>query len=541
VPLEEDFAAWIEPRSNQSPPLVIVGAGLSYGLTPTARALASEVSKRQAAIEADLSIRAWPQGSIGTDENRLYEWADHCVQAINHGDAKARLARAMGLTTDQSFLANAGVTARGTTPRHRVLARLAREGRIRAFWSFNWDCWLEACLNAVGMRRHNHERRTRWALEGWKTHYDVWFSDKAPESATDCQPLFKGHGCVEALNTGVGDFIIQKSEMDMPWAQQHPVLRDTLCRQVQREGGAIAIGWSASEKYVVEFFRSHSADGVTRLPDGLTVVDLNPNQTGHCDAATGYARQPHAVVQVNPTSPGTTDDLMLWIQTQRGLRTMSSLLTNAQGSAMSGAAASLPAFDAPLLRSAWIVSFFDDWLPVWLRNCCLCGAQSFDIQEGKTFQVLPSDRRDAHIPWCNPLQGRRDLQAAASLLLRLLDVDTSVLTWDLDTFPGALWDVGRRHLVLPIPVWVDADSARSALKPLIESIHWQSKARIKSATLLPLRDAGSANTPEGDGDDTRLVGWREAFSACFQHPTLSQPELVTTCNLDALAQLLQEP
>jgi hypothetical protein len=157
--LEERFNAWIDPRARSPPPLLIVGAGLSFGLVPTAQELADKIAKRQTAIENELGI---PPGPTITNPVSLYAWADHCLKALSAAmpgnaaiDAKIRLAHAMGLMTDKRFLAQAGVGPRGTTARHRVLARLAREGRVRAVWSFNWDCWLEASFEAVGMRRND--------------------------------------------------------------------------------------------------------------------------------------------------------------------------------------------------------------------------------------------------------------------------------------------------------------------------------------------------------------------------------------------------
>ena len=271
---DEQFRAWIDPQSSLPPPLLIVGAGLSFGLAPNAQQLAKDTSERKVDIESTLGIPAGP--AISTDDDDLYVWADHClkalksVHALDEMPAKRRLASAMGLMTDKRFLAQAGVGPRGTTPRHRVLARLARENRIRAVWSFNWDCWLEASFDAVGLRRHD-ESNQRIANEGWKIRYHVWFKNEPAHNTIDTQLLFKTHGCVRALQEGQGDFVIAKSEMKAA----QPGSKTTLLRkQIAADGGAIAIGWAAREPYVVVMFAKQKPPDHEAPTGSITFVDV---------------------------------------------------------------------------------------------------------------------------------------------------------------------------------------------------------------------------------------------------------------------------
>ncbi len=529
--LAQAFAAWLEPLSTAHP-LLIAGAGLSFGLVPTADELARGVGKRQQEIETSLGISTtWTDFS---DSSGLYNWADSCIQQLGTADAKVRLANAMGLTTDKGFLAQAGVGPRGTTPRHRVLGRLAREGKIRAIWSFNWDCWLEACFEAVGMRRYADEH-TRIANEGWVTRYHVWFDDAPLTPATDCRQLFKAHGCVRELHAGRGNFVIGMSEMEMTLAQQ-PITRTNLLAREIEQGDAIAVGWSATEKYVLDIFREH-VDATLFAPTArLSVVDLDPDQENHRHVAKAYPTIPHHPIGVAAQSPGTVDDLMLWIQTLRGLRALKEVAPQEQKHILTQIESAFPEYKAPSLRSAWIVSFFDDWLPVWLRLCCLTGAQTFDIPQGKLLQVLPSDRRDAHIPWCNPLiNGRKDHEAAITLLLRLQQLHAASPNeahWDFDELPGALWDAKRGHLLLPIPIWASPEGLRTALRPLVEAIQWQSKARIRTAAVLPLQAA--PQTSETPVAQATLRDWQESLASCFNHATLAQAQSIKALELDAL-------
>jgi hypothetical protein len=531
--LAQTFAAWVDPDSNSPPPLVMAGAGLSYPLAPLAFQLATEVAQRQRTIEDALGIDTQYIIKKGKAET-LYEWADKAISALGGTDAKSRLAQAMGLTTDERFLAHSGVGPRGTTARHRVLARLAREGRIRAVWSFNWDCWLEASFEAVGMRRRAGLQPLQ-ANVGWQTRYDVWFNAAAPQGETDCQPLFKAHGCIEALHNNEGDFVIQKSEMGRPLKRQNADRRNRLRDQINQPGGVVAFGWAASERYVVALFMSHKPQLHTALTGALTIVDRVPSNPRHLRIASNYPGATHTPRKVESASPGTTDDLMLWIQTLRGLRTMGKVCCAQSAAPLSELESTLPPFTDARLRDTWFVSFFDDWLPIWLRTCCLSLVETLGIADGKVHQVLPSDRRDAHIPWCNPLNPRSDLRAALALLTKLHQLHRAApaaVAWDFDTFPGGLWDPARSHLVLPVPVWAAPDDrARIALRPLIESIHWQSKARIRSAQVLALDHAQA----QPDPNTGRLeAGWREAVASCFQHAALAEAGQVGTCRLDDL-------
>lgn len=539
-PIDEKFCAWIDPQSNLLAPLLIVGAGLSSGLVPRADQLATAIGARKGEIEDELQISAGPAISTEWD---LYAWADHCLSELTHihghSDitAKTHLAVAMGLTTDKRFLAQAGVGPRGTTPRHRVLARLARENRIRAVWSFNWDCWLEASLDAVGLRRHD-ESAHRIANEGWKTRYHVWFKSEPAHNAIDTQLLFKAHGCIRALQEGRGDFVIAKSEME---AQQPNSKTTILRKQIAADGGAIAIGWAAREPYVVEIFTKQKWPEHEAPTGSITFVDIE-DRPDHEKVREAYSGQRgHACLAVQRDGPGQTDHLMLWVQAKRGIRSLQRACSDiASRQALTHIEDQLPAFDDASMCSLWIASFFDDWLPVWLRCCFFTGAQrELGVLPGHEFNVLPSDRRDAHIHWSNPSTGRQDLQAAISLLLALADLAQPHCPWLFDDFPGALWHPQNSHLVLPVPIWADHRcAARATLKPLVESLHWAGKGRIETLTLLPLTPLGDTQPVDAP---LRMQGWKEAVASCFNHAALADPARILDCTLDALKAMYVKP
>lgn len=531
--LEERFSVWIDPRDSSPAPLLIVGAGLSFGLVPTAQELAHDVAGRQIAIENKLGIS---HDSTVTSPTSLYTWADHCVTELstaNPGittiDAKIRLAQAMGLMTDRRFLAQAGVGPRGTTARHRVLARLAREGRVRAIWSFNWDCWLEASFEAVGMRRDDGATQ-QFANDRWMTRYQVWFKDVINKNATDMQLLFKAHGCLRALHEGKGDFVIATSEMAQGLANQ-PTTRTELLLDHAKGGSAIAVGWSASERYVVELFAAQQGKVPPPLTGSITFIDVKPDQPDQNAIRQAYGTQPpDGGVKVNGSGDGQTDDLMLWLQTKRGLR---SLQEACDGSPSRAEAQRIerriPSFDAARMTSVWPTPFFDDWLPVWLRCCFFTRAMEFSVPNGQELRLLSSERRDAHIPWGTPAKPRRDLRAAAALLLALDAVSMPDCPWHFDAFPGALWRSRDSHLVLPIPIWADPSrAARATIKPLVDSLHWSDKARIRTLILLPL-DAAEEAVPVDAL--LRLTLWKEAVASCFSHAALAHPSAIQDCTL----------
>ena len=91
VTIDEQFRAWIDPRSNLQPPLLIVGAGLSSGLVPRANELATAICARQGEIEDELQIAAGP--AIAPEcESDLYAWAGHCIDELtakhSHSDKR---------------------------------------------------------------------------------------------------------------------------------------------------------------------------------------------------------------------------------------------------------------------------------------------------------------------------------------------------------------------------------------------------------------------------------------------------------------------
>lgn len=138
------FSYWSDPGENQSPPALIIGAGFS---TPQVRLpvqLATHYAKHQSEIEKTLIIATGfnfklDEAGKSNNPDDLYSWAGRCVEELRKDPgatsvtAKRKFISAIGLLEDQEFAATANVPLRGTTPRHRVLARLAREGTYKKY------------------------------------------------------------------------------------------------------------------------------------------------------------------------------------------------------------------------------------------------------------------------------------------------------------------------------------------------------------------------------------------------------------------------
>jgi hypothetical protein len=274
----------------------------------------------------------------------------------------------------------------------------------------------------------------------------------------------------------------------------------------------IAIGWSATEGYVKELFAERSASGL--LSDQLTIVDLKPDQPGHIEVCASFGVEPKvASVPVKGSGPGTTDDLLLWVQTLRGcnaIRAACDGFPSLQGE-IDRQALETPDFEEARFESASLVSAIDNWLPAWLRMCFFVRAQSHRFTAGHELEVLPTEQRDAHIPWA-PLSDRRDDLISAASIINIL---AGRGAWDFEQFPGAFWNPSRQELVLPVPIWAMPDDVSAVhLKSLTND--WRDQSRIASIKLLPL-DVPSQPLADSAVRLGRIQRWKEALAECFSH------------------------
>jgi hypothetical protein len=386
------------------------------------------------------------------------------------------LAEALGITSDPRW--RGGNRDGPVDPRHRVLARFAREGSFESIWSLNWDCLQENALERVGLDRD----RPRPDLP-WKSRYTTFITVNDYSGAGDlCSvTVFKPHGCVRSLDEArvaldAGDiegarqraarFLITADELKTPdfdpqATQQH--LYSNL-RTCLAKCPLVSLGWSASEKYVHDLIAKDVQPALSArvlAVDELSIIDITFNPEGHQRLADAYGRtQAQAHVPVNSSGGFTLDALWLWLQ---ALYTIQCLCLYD------------PA--APALKQAfqsqekppgadWLLWWADQWVPAWCRFCWRSGVVGC-CHHG---QAIPPERLDidqgddAHVPMGIPNSKRPDLIAAGDLLATLWAKGSQ---WDFLQFPGALFETRTGRLVLPVPTWASpvahADRALSLL------------------------------------------------------------------------------
>lgn len=329
-----NFSYWSDSEDNDSPPAIIVGAGFSVPQVRLPVHLTAHCAENQTEIESVLNISTGFNFNTPRKAEDLYIWAGECIEKLNaNGEqdhvAKRKLIDAIGLLEDPAFFARAYIPLRGTTPRHRVLARLAREGAVYSLWSLNWDLWLEAAFEAVGLVRKDASGTASFdALpKNWKKSYRVFLPADAPEENNSCIPLYKPHGCIGEFAAHTNDlFKITKKELeeDVPANVKQRLL-------TQVEGKPVcAIGWGATEENLQNVFQESAVSNGLKQ-NALTIISLGWNDSGvdtHSKLATNFGQNELSTLcSVQRSAPGTTDDLMQWIQTLRTLHRFRAVVT----------------------------------------------------------------------------------------------------------------------------------------------------------------------------------------------------------------------
>jgi hypothetical protein len=535
---DHSFPYWSDPGENQSPPALIIGAGFSAPQVRLPVQLAAHYAEQQSCIEKALGIstnfefKLDAAGKANSPDD-LYCWAGHCVEELiklpdpKNETAKRRFINAIGLLDDPGFAATANVPLRGTWPRHRVLARLAREGCIYSLWSLNWDLWLEAAFEAVGLVRKGsaHQNFSDELPTDWKKSYQVFLPSDAPDVSNNCIPLYKPHGCIGAFAARADEtFKITKAELEENVPD--PV---KLGLHGQLTGKPVcAIGWGATEGNLQNIFEDCATAKELKLGK-LTIVSLSWNDgvettdSRHSKLAANFAQDAtKTLCAVRRNSPGTTDDLMQWIQALRTLRRFRIVvagLDHMNSAMLAQIDQQIDIFKTPVFfdnQSGWALSWFDTFVPVWSRVCFSSKALVFKKDGDVPVTALPMTRRDEHIPLNDGTADRWDILSAAHLYSVLLSIDTATQSeLNFETFPGAFWHNPTRSLLIPIPMWGNVvDVSLAAIKPLMESRHWTGMGRAKRICLLRVQGGLTvADTPE---ESDRLVVWKQGICSLMK-------------------------
>jgi hypothetical protein len=322
-PIPHEF---LELRKANRSPTIIFGTGLSSGSVPTPHALLSEVQ-----IAAETELACGHIDGLPNSNDALYLWAEEVLKRIAAkagAPAKLQLAKAMGLLNDRRWAVD--IDLNGALPRHRVIARFAREELWTAIWSLNWDCMLESALENIGFIRREAIRDQPWLTSYGTVVTDTEFNLQIGQQNLLC--VRKPHGCAHALaiaedahkagNIARADelssrFMITASELQtkrtMPLDQKffHQLVAELQAKPL------VVAGWSISEPYLRDVIQDPLAK---LLPPGkkedLSIVDLNFNEHGHKEISECYRLTKSDVFfRVTKLNDGLDlDDLLLWLQ-----------------------------------------------------------------------------------------------------------------------------------------------------------------------------------------------------------------------------------
>jgi len=489
-------------NGNHRPSVLILGAGMSYGLVPLPGPLLAE---KRAHAEATLGCASAVPVAPNPPPDDLYQWADDIRnQLAARGDSnpKLTLAESLDIPNEKRWLGC--ISTQRNTPRHRVVARFAREGLWHHIWSLNWDCVQESALENVGIKRR--------ALDGqmpWPTVFNtlVTAAECAQIGETNSIKVIKPHGCVMALveaqqEKATGNtarsitlserFLITATELHslapaVAAGAEQQFIFATLLTALASHPFVVA-GWSVSEPYLIDRIRAdvepHLQNPDRQPPlavDELSVIDRQFNANGHTSLAGFYGRNA-ATAHIDVGQPEfSTDELFLWLQALYAahfLRLRSPVIDQP---ALDAVALEI---DQPPNNSVFLISWVDNFLPVWVRLCWRCGLVRWENQNAEPVEIddLALESRDEHIPW-RLSGGARPELTAASRLLAALHRSGNGLNWDYGQFPGGFYCDFR--LVIPIPIWAsDPPNDLRGLKPLIDAIKQPGAGYIERLALV---------------------------------------------------------
>ncbi|MEZ5413690.1 MAG: hypothetical protein R3F03_05185 [Opitutaceae bacterium] len=428
---------------------------MSYGLVPLPGPLLAE---KRANAEATLRYTS----SVPVDPNptpdHLYQWADDIWNELTaRGDQnpKLTLAESLDIPNEKRWLGC--VSTQRNTPRHRVVARFAREGLWHQIWSLNWDCVQESALENVGIKRRSAD-----GAMPWPTVFNTLVTaDECPQMGEpNSIKIIKPHGCVMALvdaqqAKAKGDFgravtlaerfLITATELSRlaPSVASAPVqqfisatLLTSLCSQP-----FVVAGWSASEKYLIDRINSDVRpvlQSPNRQPaianDELSVIDRLFNPDGHTTLASFYGKNAAtAHIDVGQSGFG-LDELFLWLQALYAVHYLRLRAPATDHPALDELAAEI---EQPPNVPVFIISWVDNFLPVWVRLCWRSGLVVWENPNAQRVEIddIALESRDEHIPW-HLSGGPRPELTAASRILAALHRSARASDWDYDQFPG---------------------------------------------------------------------------------------------------------
>jgi len=530
---------------NSVASVLIAGAGMSFDIAPNVKELADDILARHDEIVRVLGVDPSPPPGCPDD---LYNWAQRAFDSLtamlglSPGDAKRRLADAMGITRDLRYQTNVETLGvRKSWARHRVVARFAREGRWKAVWSLNWDCVLETAFESIGLKPHPDPAANPPSDLPWNEWYFCWSpGDRVgPVAHNATLYLCKPHGCVRKLRNANPLFIVTRGELDDLTKQLEPA-----SSQMQvglSHTRLVTVGWKADERYICDNIDQLSVSGklLNAEVDRLSIVNRTWYPVPPSSASTNHQKIAAAFgidhagcfFEVGSGARPTLDEFFLWAQTRYYLQTLVNISGGDRWLASKKAILEIQThFNEP--RPEHVVNdFVDEFVSVWVRLCFNTGRVRFMRRSAPVRRVLvPTHRRDEHIPWTYDQTERTDLWATIPLLLRIWNRQSQPgsTTWGFKDFPGGLWDAAERHLVLPLPAWgnTEAPLDLAGLKPLIDGRSWERKGEIRKFSVLPL-----GADPESAAYLDPNFAMRSSVALLMKHAPLADPSRLSVLSL----------
>lgn len=515
-----------ELRNPGHPSVLFCGAGLSVGAVPGAANLYEQEHEN---VERNLNIGGTIDHALFAGvpkESRLYAWADAVLDELEKRSEtlpKLRFAEALGLLTDPRWWGKAEIDFRGNTPRHRVIARFAKEGLLRSIWSFNWDCILENALEQIGLPGVEPRFKSPWEKNHYAAHVHSHYFPYSKH--TKVLNIHKPHGCVRALREARDAEGIDQTKADelsyrlmvgerelcdrgscTKAAAEDQAFYDAMGNDV-RNAFNLVFGWSMREESLRQKLRTCiQYQGTT-----LAIVDpvFNPNHLVICQATGLQQTDVHFKLEIN-NCPN-RDDVFLWQQALYSLERLEAVNEDNPILDMQGTNWRSAVFPC---AANFLMAWADEFLPTWTRLCWSAGLVEAILMPSHRIDL---ERRDEYIPLNYRHVPRPDLQAAIRLLNAIPALGDG---FDAQDFPGGLFHKETGTLVIPLPCWGGLNELR-ALRPLVDALRGN-LGYVERVAVWPI---GSASESRERGE-----ALRQSLSAIMPVPSFADPSHIRLIN-----------
>jgi len=446
-------------RSGTVPSILIVGAGLSAGLAPGPAELLRLSGKK---AEEGLGIDTGLLEGEAPCSASLYSWADSVLDLIDGKCEipKLALATALGLRNNPAFSRiNNRIPAE---PRHRVIARFAREAQWEKVFSYNWDCRIEHAFERAGFRQGSLSPG-----EPWPHDYCVIITNAdLPHSASGKTiPIHKLHGCAVDLDCALELHELRKTTDAKLKSDRFMIGESELKQNVASDTGQAALyadltsclntknvvvaGWSVSDKYIRDYLDRTCKEAIktqSRREDVLTCIDIEVGD-GHVWLAALFSRQPESFMALVEKVGWTQNDFFEWVWAIYALDYLILAVPDAENTPILEQVLRLQS--APTSSIA-VISFLHNFLPEWNRLCWRQGLVPFSVNGAHgDWSTLLLEAEEEEVPLNLPGRDYSDLRAIGRLLVRLLDHDR-LNEYDYERHKGAFWKGDTLIVLLPI-------------------------------------------------------------------------------------------